>query len=200
MFSHDSKVVINLNLSRLAEISDPFLREKWKLSEANIKSETQQVMVLLDLCNTFKAEFQNNNKADREEDNNNILMRDYVERKDDRRPSNNINMVRDQQKANDKRWERFGGKAPFSKEEDENDNMDVDFSSERANKIRGNQVQPENVMVYKKPISSSVEKKDKDPMVWDPPEDRNKINNVNKNKKVPTQPIKGVKKDLKYSY
>ena len=39
---------------------------------------------------------------------------------------------------------------------------------------------PENVVVYKKPVSNSNNIEKKDPMVWDPPEDKvnNKSNSV----------------------
>ena len=40
-------------------MSDPFLKEKWKLTEANIKSEIVSVVQLYEICNSFKVDLDN---------------------------------------------------------------------------------------------------------------------------------------------
>jgi hypothetical protein len=75
------------------------------LTEANIKGEVQTVMQLNDICGTFKIE-ENTEKA--REIENNLNLREYL----DRKPSTNMNIDNNIQNKN--RWERFGGKPPFS--------------------------------------------------------------------------------------
>ncbi len=137
---------------------------------------------MLELCNEFKISFDNDNKINSENDaNNNILMRDYIDRKPDKKISNNQH---NNMKNDNKRFERFGGKPPFSHNVEKEDNMDIDDYSEKDNKENPQ----ENYIIYKKPSSYSADrdKKDKDPMVWDPPEDKKIINNkiVKKNQNV----------------
>jgi len=153
-------------------------------------------------CQTFKKIAEENEIRGRrhsEENNNNILMRDFKPVLNQGRPSdrgepsskNENNIINSNN--NPKRWERFGGKAPFSYlNEPDEENMDVDDNNEKMNKIKNNQ--NENFVIYKKPLSSSLEKKGKDPMVWDPPEDKRDVNYVNynnannqKNRKISTK-------------
>jgi hypothetical protein len=80
-------------------------------------------MQLNDLCNSFKIE-ENTNKA--REIENNLNLREYL---DDRRPSvNNIEAKKNENKTpvnqNKNKWERFGGKPPFSYLNGENEDMD----------------------------------------------------------------------------
>lgn len=140
-------------------------------------------------CGIFKKVPEENDirvRRHSEENNNNILMRDFKQVAIQNKPSvrsdqnkNELNNVNNNQ--NPKKWERFGGKPPFAylNEEDDN-NMEVD-DNEKINKIKNNQI--ENHVVYKKPVSSSLEKKNKDPLVWEPPEDRREHNKII-NKKV----------------
>jgi SpoVK/Ycf46/Vps4 family AAA+-type ATPase len=161
-----------------------------------------------DTCATFKKIVEDNDVRIRrhsEENNNNILMRDFKpdvipnkppQRNDQNKNDNVINV-----NANPKKWERFGGKAPFSyfNAEYSSNNMEVD-DSEKINKIKNNQ--PENYVIYNKPKSVSLEKKEKDPIVWDPPEDKKDSNyskykkvsskivsKINVNKKVDSKPV-----------
>ncbi len=138
-------------------------------------------------CQTFKKIAEENDirvRRHSEDTNNNILMRDFkplVNQKPSNRGEQNKNENNGiNSNNNPKKWERFGGKAPFSYlNEPDEDNMDVEDYNEKINKIKNNQI--ENCVVYKKPVSSSLEKKGKDPMVWDPPDDRKEVNYVNNN-------------------
>jgi katanin p60 ATPase-containing subunit A1 len=144
------------------------------------------------MCNSFKVDLETNEDRNRREsaDSNNILMRDYkpTSNNNNRVQSNNNNNdnykinvnnninKQQQQQQQDNKWERFGGKAPFQYLHEKDDDMNG-AENERYNKIKHN-IPSENV-VYKKPISSSLDKKEKDPMVWDPPEDKKVINKKN---------------------
>jgi len=167
-----------------------------------------------DTCLTFKKILEDNDVRIRrhsEENNNNILMRDFKPevihitnkpplRNDPNKNENVINI-----NPNPKKWERFGGKAPFSyNAQYSSNNMEVD-DIEKINKIKNNQ--PENFVIYNKPKSVSHDKKEKDPIVWDPPEDkkdsnfaRNKkpstkiVNKLNNNKKVDSKPVEDDKR------
>ena len=165
------------------------MKEKWKITEANIKSEITAVAQLFDMCNSFKLDLDNNEQKKRETENNNnnnILMRDYLpkEQKEpvEKSESSKI-IVKDNREVkgfnnDDKKWDRFGGKAPFQYNQNKDeDNTPID------NKIKN--YQNDNPIVYKKPISSSADRKEKDPLVWDPPEE--KINKQKKNNVVPTK-------------
>jgi katanin p60 ATPase-containing subunit A1 len=130
--------------------------------------------------------------------NNNILMRDYIPTENYKVKQNNQIESKNNNIINDKRFERFGGKAPFQLNDKEEDN-----NSERLNKIKkDNKEQNDNFVVYKKPTSTSADRKEKDPMVWDPPEIKKKpivskpsnINNVNKNN-IKKPEVKKVEKD-----
>ena len=41
--------------SRINDISDKFLKEKWILTEANLKSEYMQVIQIYEVSSTFKV-------------------------------------------------------------------------------------------------------------------------------------------------
>ena len=126
---------------------------------------------------------------------------DVIPHKPPQRNDKNKNENEINANNNPKKWERFGGKAPFSyfNAEYSSNNMEVD-DSEKINKIKNNQ--PENYVIYNKPKSVSLEKKEKDPIVWDPPEDKKDSNyskykkvsskivsKVNVNKKVESKPV-----------
>jgi hypothetical protein len=94
----------------MIEISDPFLREKWKITVENINNEYQNVIQLSEVCQSFKY---TEHKETRKDDENNLILREYL----DRRPSQGVQKSQDRNdmiKNIDKRWERFGGKPPFS--------------------------------------------------------------------------------------
>ena len=181
----------------MKEITDPFLKEKWKMTEANVKSEIQYSAALYTICSTFKITQENNNQ-NKDLESNQILMRDFrpIERRGSNNnvPSNkiysnnNVNVNVNQGNNNDEKWKRFGGKPPFAYLNNKDNDSD-DNETEKNNKIKNSR--EENVVVYKKPVSSSVDREKKDPMVWDPPEEKkilkkhvskviNKGNNVKK--------------------
>jgi katanin p60 ATPase-containing subunit A1 len=200
------------------EVSDVYLKEKWKMTEANVKSEIMTVVQLFEMCNMFKVDLDRQEDKSRRESeiNNNILMRDF--KPNEPIKSKNSNNIKHQNSCNSQnsnqyvsnpenkininnRWEHFGGKPPFQylNERDEDNNMA--YENERYIKARSNSNHPpENAVVYKKPVSS--EKKDKDPLVWDPPDDKKKIQapqlnqnlNLNKNQKISNQANKNQKK------
>lgn len=204
--------------SRLSEVSDPYLKEKWKMTEANIKSEIMTVVEIFEMCQMFKVDLDRQEDKNRRESemNNNILMRDFknIDQGKSKNSNNNIKSQNNQNnpnnnqyinnqdnKINNNRWERFGGKAPFeylNEKDEETGNENERFNKARSN---SNNQQVENVVIYKKPGSSSSDKKDKDPIVWDPPEDKKKIisNNVpsqgQKNSKVSNAPNKNKKNE-----
>lgn len=49
------KLCLTLIQERIAEISEPFLKDKWKVVEAEIKVEITHCNYLLELCNSFKT-------------------------------------------------------------------------------------------------------------------------------------------------
>lgn len=215
MFEGDSRVrTINFKIlknlffyRRQSEVNDPFLREKWKMTEANVKSEILVVAQLYEMCNSLKIDLDSveQRRRESESNSNNILMRDYkpieqkVQQREIKDNDNKININSSNNQVNDRRWERFGGKAPFQylNEKDE------DGENERFNKIKQNQanvfqnnMQVDNNVVYKKPISSSADRKDKDPMVWDPPEDRKGVRKNQVAQKKNAAPVKKSQGDL----
>lgn len=164
---------------------DQFLIGKWKNLEAEIKSEIHDVNKLMQICSSFKIDFENKAKEKNVENNNNILLRDYLDNKD-LNLNNNNNNARDKPKnvnnnnINEKKWERFGGKQPFSHLNE--DPFENNFNNEIYQKKNSNKKVEENNFVVNNKKAPSEDKKDfKDPMVWDPPED--KINR-NQNKAV----------------
>ena len=106
------------------EISDPFLKEKWKITELNLNNEYQNVIQLSEVCQSFKYI---ENKESKKDDENNLILREYL----DRRPSQGVKNSQEKNeilKNNDKRWERFGGKPPFSYINNEKDEEEVIIS------------------------------------------------------------------------
>jgi SpoVK/Ycf46/Vps4 family AAA+-type ATPase len=150
---------------------------------------------LYEVCNSFKVDLENNEERNRRESesNNNILMRDYLPKEPSKEPpqvrgksnsqSNQANANANIYQSNldkgneykinpnvDKKWDRFGGKAPFQYLNEKDDEMNGGVENERYNKARKDPP-VENVVYSRKPISTSQDKKpEKDPMVWDPPE------------------------------
>lgn len=152
--------------------------------EAEIKSEIHYITKIHAACQGFKIDFENNDKdkmAMENINNNNILMRDYIDvnanNVRDNSSNNNINKQNPKnsvsnQPNNEKKWERFGGRPPFSHSNNddpfENNNLN---NNEIYHKKNSNKKVEENFVVNKKQ-NYVEEKKEKDPMVWDPPEDK----------------------------
>lgn len=148
------------------------LSEKWKLLEAELKSEIHEVNKLMTICTNFRIDFENKPKTN---DSNNILMRDYVDPKDAK------------QKQENKRFERFDYKQPFSHhnqdpfENNNNINNNIDnYHYKKKNNNDGLGFNKNNMLdnfVANKKKNLSEDKPPKDPMVWDPPEEKKISNN-----------------------
>ena len=104
------KTALKIVTERKGEVIDVSLKDKWNSVENLIKNEILMIHEALKAARTFKNDDESRLKRAREEEmrNNQILMRDYDE------PKN-----QPQQKANkggndyDPRWKRFGGMKPF---------------------------------------------------------------------------------------
>jgi len=151
-------------------IQDDFLKDKWKQTEANIKSEIYQVSQILETANSFKNEPEKVEKKNKEETK--VINRDDI----------NINInVNNQKKLPN--LNHFGGKLPFNQNNNNNNNdifdnfkdMKNDYMNVNYDKINNNHNKNEDFVIHRKSIST--EKNEKDPMVWDPPEEKaQKIN------------------------
>jgi hypothetical protein len=157
------------------------------------------IVQLYEMCNSFKIDMnRQEDKSRREsENNNNLLMRDFKPIEPVKSKNNNIkhqnscnsnqhysnNSNNPDNKINiNNRWEHFGGKPPFQylneREENNNDNENERYIKARSNSNH----QPENIGVYKKPVS--LDKKEKDPMVWDAPDDKKRMPHIQANNMV----------------
>jgi hypothetical protein len=156
----------NFNFSRIAEVSDSFLKDKWRTTENVVKSEITSIAQLYDICKNIRTcQFEYGKKQVEE---SNIPRNDMIyipaEVKKNKMP--NI--------------QHFGGKAPFSKDDDpfenykKDDNIEMKYDEMRVNRKESKPKDEDFVdYVYKKPekINNNVVEK-KDPMVWDPPEEK----------------------------
>ena len=115
-------------------------------------------------------------------------MRDYLDNPRDKdKNQKNINNNNINSLNNDKKWERFGGKAPFShvNEDPFDNNNNNNFNNANNNnnneiyqKKNSNKRIEDNFVAAAKKAPSEDKKEFKDPMIWDPPEDRgNKVPN-----------------------
>lgn len=182
-------LIINYFNSRLREISDSFLKSKWQDSRVIIQEEILTVNYLFELCSSFNAN--NIKKNTDDEDSNKFFLRE-----------NKQNNAKNINSNNNGKWEHFGGHPPFTnvnnqKEEKLNRNQDRDqfrynennnFSNDNErnyNKNINNGNNNDNYVAYKKPVINNNDKKDKDPDVWDPPEDyiKDKSNRFSNNPK-----------------
>lgn len=147
---------------------------KWKTLEAEIKSEIHDVSKLMTICSSFKIDFENKAKDKNQDNNNNILMRDYLDNPNkDKNSQKNVNNNSNNNNPNDKKWERFGGKAPFSHiNEDPFDYNAINNNEIYQKKNSNKKLEENNYMGAPKKAPSEDKKEYKDPMVWDPPEDR----------------------------
>ncbi len=147
------------------------MKEKWKVTENVIKSEIASIAQLYDICKNIRTYQFEYGKKQVEESNtpkNDNLIYIPIENKKNKMPN----------------VQHFGGKSPFSKDDDpfdnykkEDNNNINEFRNEEvrniARKESNNKPKDEDIdYVYKKPekINNVVEKKD--PMIWDPPEEK----------------------------
>ena len=139
------KTALNIIQSRLGEISDNYLKEKWKGTEDTLKNEVMLVYKAYEIAKRFEnsEEERRRRQREEEEENNKILMRDYKpdKKKED---ENGEYYIDEKGEKFYKRWAHFGGRPPFGYVNDPND--------------------PNNVR----------HKPKKDPDVWDPPDDYKK--------------------------
>ncbi len=133
------------------------------------------------ICNSFKIDFENKVKDKSQDNNNNLFLRDYLDvpnnKEKNQKSNNNINNnnSNNNNNNNEKKWERFGGKQPFSHINE--DPFDCNNNNEIYQKKVSNKKLDENCVAMPKKAPNE-DKKEKDPMVWDPPEDRgNKVPN-----------------------
>ena len=113
------KKIFQIIEERTKEIShDSELLEKWKETKDKLKYECTLIFRIYQNCKIFQMDEIESNikKAEEEKYNNNILSRDKKKIK---------------KKDTSKRWEHFGGKAPFSylkEKKEEEDNIEVSIT------------------------------------------------------------------------
>ena len=141
------KTALKIIENRMNEVNDPFLKEKWKHTNATIRDEVIYVHNAYEIAKRFMNDDTELERRRKEEElrNNQILMRDYRPNDNNEKQRANSSNNDDNKPAYDKRWAHFGGKAPFSYLKEGKDNS-ADDDNKRAKK---------------------------DPDVWDPPEDYN---------------------------
>ena len=139
------KTALNIIQARLGEISENYLKDKWKGTEDTLKNEVMLVYKAYEIAKRFEnsEEERRRRQREEEEENNKILMRDYKpdKKKED---ENGEYYIDEKGEKFYKRWAHFGGRPPFGYVNDPND--------------------PNNVR----------HKPKKDPDVWDPPDDYKK--------------------------
>ena len=104
------KTALNIVTARKVEVNDLSLKDKWNSVENLIKNEILMIHEALKVARTFQNDDESRLKRAREEEmrNNQILMRDYDQPKND-------DVSRGNKGGNeyDPRWKRFGGIKPF---------------------------------------------------------------------------------------
>ena len=171
---------------RMNEISnDSYLLEKWKETKEKLKNEVSLIFRAYQNCKIFQIDEAREEKKNIEEEkyNNNILMRDN--NKKIYKSVNNID--------NNKRWEHFGGKPPFSylkeKKEKENEVISQKLSYNKSqNYVVNNYVNDH--YTYNNNDVNYLNGFYDDPDVWTSPDDDPRFpyqkfnnNNNNSNKK-----------------
>jgi katanin p60 ATPase-containing subunit A1 len=131
------KKIFQIIEKRMNELSnDNYLLEKWKDTKEKLKHECSLIFRVYQNCKIFQMEDEQEEKKKIEEEkyNNNLLMRDNNKKI--------YKSVIDKKVDNNKRWEHFGGKPPFSylkeKREKENEidqNISEQLSYNKSNKI-----------------------------------------------------------------
>ncbi len=155
------------------------MKDKWRTTEANIKSESYQIAQIYEIAVSLKNEPENNEKRNKEESK--VINKNEF--------NINIDMGNNNQKKMPN-MAHFGGKQPFANRNNNdpfenmkdlrNDYMNIDsMNNPNMNNRNQNYKMNDDIVVNKKKESSSVEKRN--PLAWDIPEDKNKIN-VNKPK------------------
>ena len=152
---------------RIGEISnDNYLLEKWKETKDKLKQECSLIFRAYQNCKIFQLDEaqQEKKKIEEEKYNNNILMRDNKQI---------YKSVLNKNVDNNKRWEHFGGKPPFSylKERKENE-TDANISQKLIyNKPNQNYVVNNNYNKYNNDNINYLNGFYEDPDVWTSPED-----------------------------
>ena len=159
------KKIFYLIQSRMDEISnDNYLLDKWKETTEKLKKECALILSAYQNCKIFQIDVEEDNKKKIEEEKyiNNFMMRDNK-----RLNKPEITKVND----NPKRWEHFGGKAPFSylKQKSE-DNIGKNFSN-NLNNISNNENYLVNERYNKNDNVNYLNDFYDDPDVWTSPEE-----------------------------
>ena len=105
------KTALNIVMARKSEVNDLSLKDKWNSVENLIKNEILMIHEAYKVAKTFQNDDESRLQRAREEEmrNNQILMRDYDQ------PKNDDNYSKGNKGGNeyDPRWKRFGGIKPF---------------------------------------------------------------------------------------
>ncbi len=142
------------------------MSQKWKVTENVIKSEITSIAQLYEICKSIRTYQFEYGKKQVEESN---------------LPKNdNLIVVPMENKKKIPNVQHFGGKMPFSKDDDpfenykKEDNFDFRNDEVRVNRKESNNKPKEDEIdyVYRKPEKIIKEVEKKDPMVWDPPEEK----------------------------
>ena len=158
---------------RMNEISnDNYLIEKWKETKEKLKYECTLIFKAYQNCKIFQIDEAKEEKKKIEEEkyNNNLLMRENVKK---------INKSVSTKMNDNKRWEHFGGKPPFSylkeRKEKEKDNENNNISQKMSyNKTAQNYVVNNYINTYTNTTSDTINYLNgfyEDPDVWTSPED-----------------------------
>ena len=127
------KKIFYLIQSRMDEVStDNYLLEKWKDTTEKLKTECALILNAYQNCKIFQIDIEEDNKKKIEEEKyiNNFMMRDN---KRVNKPE--ITKVNE----NPKRWEHFGGKAPFSYlKQKSNDDIHQNYNNNLNNNYNNN--------------------------------------------------------------
>ena len=156
---------------RMSEISnDNYLLEKWKETKDKLKHECTLIFRAYQNCKIFQLDEAQEEKKKIEEEkyNNNILMRDNNKKI--------YKSVINKKVDNNKRWEHFGGKPPFSylKERKEKENETDINISQKLSYNKPNQNYVVNNYVNNKYNNDNINYLNEfyeDPDVWTSPED-----------------------------
>ena len=186
------KKILQIIEARMNEISnDNYLLDKWRNTKEKIKNECALILRAYKNCKIFQSDVEKEEKKKIEEEkyNNNILMRDNNKKI--------YKSVKHQNADNNKRWEHFGGKPPFSylKERKEKENeKDYNNSQKMSNNNKLNQNHMVNNYVNTYNNDDNINYLNgfyQDPDIWTSPEDdprfpyqkNNNNNHIQNNKK-----------------
>ena len=165
------KKIFQIIEKRMNEISnDNYLLEKWKETKDKLKNECTLIFRAYQNCKIFQLDEAQEEKKKIEEEkyNNNILMRDNNKKI--------YKSVINKKVDNNKRWEHFGGKPPFSylKERKEKENETDINISQKLSYNKPNQSYVVNNYVNNKYNNDNINYLNEfyeDPDVWTSPED-----------------------------